>query len=143
MVAGVLSGGRTLPRHVYQTTEMPVPHSIALDFPILHLIIARCIAPATEFSTLTTDSLVLEQLCESKVWSASITWAKVSLGGCPVHLLSSNTRQMLSPLGILHDAIGFSAPSPSRLLCCARPYCLSPGMMSAALELPRHPPPRL
>ena len=39
---------------------MPAPHSIALDFPIVHLVIARCIAPAIESPTLTTDSLVLE-----------------------------------------------------------------------------------
>lgn len=56
---------------------MPASHSIALLFPVAHLDIAWCIALAVIFSTLATDSLVLEQLCDFKKLDR-ITWTGVS-----------------------------------------------------------------
>lgn len=45
---------------------MPASRSIALLFPIARLDIAYCIALAAIFPTFATDSLALEQLCDSK-----------------------------------------------------------------------------
>ena len=62
---------------------MPIPHSIALDFPIVHLIIARCIAQATEFVHLLQTAWCWNSYVNLKIWCDNLTWAKVSLGNSP------------------------------------------------------------